>query len=768
MKRFFYSGLSRIILTALLLFSAIATGTYGFLTLRGPVLYGHVESVGETAAYSKLFAKYVERTSVYVRYLNEGFSIKESDLPPELTLLLEGNVLNREVEKELADVYHPSDTSLYYYHNLLNVQPTSFMYYVYDTATQKTYCSPGFNDYAINKSGSVEAFLSEGITQESIYVIMNNENRRIMTSGGNPQYLSRAGLMWAMDFLQDPLTQMAEFSDLDENHNPYSDESDSEEPPVNYSSDPFDGIPQSIVNPGSSSRSYLSYAFIADLPVADEFSRLESDFASTMQDYRNGRSTTRTYLLITIILFLLCNFLSGHRPYSEAITLRKYDRIPIEIILLALILMVAVPVGILFWQRTRINGFLSQFLINYRNYTDWIPFLFFAFSLYVIAFGVLYFSVIRRIKAGKLFHYSLVKSIVWAPLEHLYRRIQKALHGFSVSVPRIRRAAFLLIVCLLWFCCGLFILFACLPLGIILLGCEAVFCSTLFLHNILDQQHIMQSTKAMANGTLSEKITTDSMLLSNRQLSEEINHICDGLLDAVNRETKSEHMKTELITNVSHDIKTPLTSIINYIELIKKELPPEGKTAEYANILSQKSWRLKALIDDLVEASKAASGNIRLDPIRFNAVELVRQAIGDFDERLTECGLPLSVDLPEQPVPVLADGACTHRIIENMLSNVCKYALPGTRVFVSLSVVSDKNCALLTIKNISAQLLTKTPEELLTRFTRGNDDRSGEGSGLGLSIAQSLAALQGGSFFIEIDGDLFKAHLQIPLAPESN
>ena len=318
---------------------------------------------------------------------------------------------------------------------------------------------------------------------------------------------------------------------------------------------------------------------------------------------------------------------------------------------------------------------------------------------------------------------------------------------------------------MVWFCISilLFLTEQTAPaLVIILLG--ALLCALICLRNMLDRARISQSAALMSEGNLSTRIQTTSMLPSNRNLSENINRICDGLNSAVQEQTKSERMKTELITNVSHDIKTPLTSIINYIELIKNELPQEGEVAEYAEILSQKSWRLKALIDDLVEASKAASGTMKLEPIRFNAVELLRQAVGDFEERLTEQNLTLYMDLPDTPVNVLADGACTHRIIENMLSNVCKYALSGTRVFISLDKPEGTGLLLLTIKNTSASVLTKTPEELLTRFSRGNDDRSGEGSGLGLSIAESLAALQGGSFYVETDGDLFKAKLTIPLA----
>jgi len=385
--------------------------------------------------------------------------------------------------------------------------------------------------------------------------------------------------------------------------------------------------------------------------------------------------------------------------------------------------------------------------------------------LFLFVAGILYFSLIRRIKAKTFLSSALLGRFIILPLKKLFRYIGSNLKEFYHHLPSLGKTLMYLGGGSLWIAVtiALFLLEQQIP-GLLVLLSGVLFCAVVCLRNMLDRARISQITFQMSEGNLSARIPTTSMLPSNKNLSENINQICNGLHSAVEEQTKSERMKTELITNVSHDIKTPLTSIINYIELIKNELPQEGAVAEYAEILSQKSWRLKGLIDDLVEASKAASGTMHLDPIRFNAVELLHQAVGDFEERLAEQNLTLCMNLPDTPVNVLADGACTHRIIENMLSNVCKYALSGTRVFLSLDLPEDTGIALLTIKNTSASVLTKTPEELLTRFSRGNDDRSGDGSGLGLSIAESLAALQGGSFYVEIDGDLFKAKLTIPLA----
>jgi signal transduction histidine kinase len=528
--------------------------------------------------------------------------------------------------------------------------------------------------------------------------------------------------------------------------------------------------PEDLISPRTSDilpeNSYLLYAFIADHATEDEFASLANNFISAKEDFKNGVQTTVVFTLLSVFLFTICNVVSGRRGNEETFHLHFYDRIYTELILLAIAGLSMIPY--LLWKyigRPYWGTSLDRFIASYPKYHQWATVFLGGLALFLSLMGLFYFSLIRRIKSKTLLSSSFLGRFVLLPLKKLFHFVVNNLRELYRSLPSLGKTIMYLCLGILWL--GLSV---CMFLtnnhlfGLIALLLGALLCALLCLRNMLDRARITQTTAQMSAGNLSARIPTTSMLPSNKNLSEDINQICDGLHFAVEEQTKSERMKTELITNVSHDIKTPLTSIINYIELIKNELPQEGAVAEYAEILSQKSWRLKALIDDLVEASKAASGTMKLEPIRFNAVELLRQAIGDFEERLTEQNLTLCVNVPETPVTVLADGACTHRIIENMLSNVCKYALAGTRVFVSLDLPENTSLALLTVKNTSASVLTKTPEELLTRFSRGNDDRSGEGSGLGLSIAESLATLQGGSFQIEIDGDLFKAKLAIPLA----
>ena len=224
---------------------------------------------------------------------------------------------------------------------------------------------------------------------------------------------------------------------------------------------------------------------------------------------------------------------------------------------------------------------------------------------------------------------------------------------------------------------------------------------------------------------------------------------------------KSERLKTELITNVSHDIKTPLTSIVNYVDLLGKEELPE-KAAEYLAVLDRQSRRLKKLTEDLVEASKASTGNItvHLQPIVVN--EIVRQAMGDYDQRLAAGKLEVIVTAPGEDLAAMADGRLLWRVLDNLLSNVCKYALSGSRVYLDLERAGDR--VRLTVKNISRDPLNISAEELMERFVRGDASRHTEGSGLGLSIARSLMELMGGTFSIAVDGDLFKAELTLPTA----
>ena len=248
----------------------------------------------------------------------------------------------------------------------------------------------------------------------------------------------------------------------------------------------------------------------------------------------------------------------------------------------------------------------------------------------------------------------------------------------------------------------------------------------------------------------------------NLVMANAVNSIGDSISKAVDTSTKDERLKADLITNVSHDIKTPLTSIINYVDLIKREDIGNSNVKNYVKVLDEKSQRLKQLTDDLVEASKISSGNIVLNMGRINMSELVQQTIGEFSDKFDASGLTVVVENASQNPYIVADSRRIWRVVENLFNNVCKYAMTGTRVYITISDMTGPNGVqqLKTeIKNISANELNCNPDELTERFIRGDVSRTTEGSGLGLSIAKSLTQLQNGRFQIVLDGDLFKAVL---------
>jgi signal transduction histidine kinase len=269
--------------------------------------------------------------------------------------------------------------------------------------------------------------------------------------------------------------------------------------------------------------------------------------------------------------------------------------------------------------------------------------------------------------------------------------------------------------------------------------------------------------KALANGNLAYKTDTKGMILDLKNHGENLNSIATGMTKALEARLKSERMKTELITNVSHDIKTPLTSIINYASLIGNELKDKDdeKLSEYSEVLVRQSESLKRLIEDLVEASKASSGNLDVALAPCDASIFISQASGEYEEKLKKTDLTLVTKESPEELYIMADGRRMWRIFDNLMNNICKYALPGTRVYLSLERFSDR--ALITFKNTSKEPLDMTEEELMERFTRGDSSRHTEGNGLGLSIARSLAELQNGQLRLALDGDLFKAILSFPL-----
>ena len=273
---------------------------------------------------------------------------------------------------------------------------------------------------------------------------------------------------------------------------------------------------------------------------------------------------------------------------------------------------------------------------------------------------------------------------------------------------------------------------------------------------------LQKGGKKLANGDFSSPIDTKYLIGDFKRYGQELNDVQSGLEQAVQEQMKTEHLKTELITNVSHDIKTPLTSIVNYVDLLKKEDIPSPEAREYIAVLDRQSHRLKKLTEDLVEASKASSGvlNVDLQPTDVNV--LFSQIEGEYQERLAACQLTLVTQPPAPGTVIRADSRLLSRVMDNLVSNICKYALPGTRVYV-VSTLS-REAVTISFKNVSRDELNISPDELMERFVRGDASRHTEGSGLGLSIARSLVQLQGGRFDLAIDADLFRADITFPLS----
>ena len=272
---------------------------------------------------------------------------------------------------------------------------------------------------------------------------------------------------------------------------------------------------------------------------------------------------------------------------------------------------------------------------------------------------------------------------------------------------------------------------------------------------------LQKGGEKLARGDFSSPIDTRYLLWDFKRYGQELNDVQGGLEQAVQEQMKAEHLKTELITNVSHDIKTPLTSIVNYVDLLKKEDMPSPNAQEYIAVLDRQSHRLKKLTEDLVEASKASSGalNVELQPTDVNV--LLSQIEGEYQERLAACHLTLVTQPPAPGTMIQADSRLLSRVMDNLVSNVCKYAMENTRVYVTAAVRDGQ--AVISFKNVSRDELNISPDELMERFVRGDASRHSEGSGLGLSIARSLVQLQGGTFALSIDADLFRADIVFPL-----
>ena len=338
---------------------------------------------------------------------------------------------------------------------------------------------------------------------------------------------------------------------------------------------------------------------------------------------------------------------------------------------------------------------------------------------------------------------------------HVLCRVWGAAAGFVRGIPLVWRTAV--------GCCVVSVLLLALESNhaggaLLLLAMVLSAAACLF---AMQLRRLQKGGEALAAGDLKAQVDTSHMYFDLKRHGEDLNAISRGMSIAVEQKLKSERLKTELITNVSHDIKTPLTSIVNYVDLLQREHTPEQEK-EYLAVLDRQAHKLKKLTVDLVEMSKASTGNLPCHLARRSVRELIDQTVGEYAERLALARLEPVVTLPDGELCCLCDGALMWRVLDNLLSNACKYACAGTRLYIGARRVSDT--VEFSFKNISRDALNIDPDELMERFVRGDSSRTTEGSGLGLNIAKSLVELQKGTFTIAIDGDLFKVGFALPCA----
>ena len=485
-----------------------------------------------------------------------------------------------------------------------------------------------------------------------------------------------------------------------------------------------------------------------EYPVSDSLQMVKNELDAFRPYFITLLACAAFALGLGILLVIFLTYKEGRSLNEEGeftYDIQKQDGIPLEI----WTILVFVTEYILIKNGIQILRGYKNGTINYAMMPVILGVLVFIMNEIAIRY---YFSWIRRIKAKKIWQTTFIY--------YVYKKTR------TLAVHTIQNGG---IVSRTWIP---YLIFLMINLILVLLGVGGVIGAFLldmlvgiYLYRMSKQrEEIVAGIETIKNGDSKYRIDTTHLHGENLKLADSVNSIGVGIRNAVESSMKDEKLKTDLITNVSHDIKTPLTSIVTYVDLLKRENISDTRVRGYIDILDSKSQRLKQLIDDLVEASKISSGNISIQPDTINFVELVKQSIGEFSEKFEASNLQVVTKIPEQPMFIEADSGHLWRVMENLFQNISKYAMQGTRVYIEMEEEGegfDKK-HIFSAKNISAKYLEVDAGDLTERFIRGDRSRQTEGSGLGLSIAKNLIEVQGGEFEIQVDGDLFKAMIRFP------
>ena len=504
----------------------------------------------------------------------------------------------------------------------------------------------------------------------------------------------------------------------------------------------------------------IDYEYIYDYTVTAYVKipiTAQDDYSTAYQNFNTIHSMRYVIAVLTVISAILSVFLfvyllaaSGRNKGKEEIILRGYHRIPFDLCAAGVLWYLTVPIAEYFSSNEQLYPFNNM---NHQTVGQmaWGMFLILAGLILLTLFCI---SLAARVKAGKWWE----NTIIYRVLSLLLRALRWAGRLFSdafAHLPILWKTILLFTGCLLFngiLVIAVFSISNPLPFVLGLLFNLAVLAGICIV--MLQMNRLKTAGAKIASGDFASKMDTTGLLWDLKTHGETLNNIGSGMQKALEEQLRTERFKTELITNVSHDLKTPITSIVNYVDLLKKENLPNEKAREYIEVLDRQSARLKKLTEDLVEASKASTGNIPITPVKTSITELLNQSIGEYAERFEESKLEAILHTPPEEVFILADGKLMWRVFDNLLHNIYKYSQKGTRVY--LDMIATPDTITVTLKNISQYALNITTDELLERFVRGDRSRATDGSGLGLSIAKSLTELQKGTFALSVDGDLFK------------